>query len=51
MVVDQLIAATHDNNPRVRFDAIHALGVIAEPPLTPDQQARASPTASTSTIP
>lgn len=38
MAVNQLIGAMRDGNPRVRFDAIHALGVIAEPPLSPEQQ-------------
>jgi HEAT repeat protein len=36
-LVDVLIAAMRDENPRVRFDAVHALGFIAEPPLPPDQ--------------
>lgn len=31
ILIDQLITATADRNPRVRFDAIHAIGVIAEP--------------------
>jgi HEAT repeat protein len=31
VLVDQLITATADRNARVRFDAMHALGVIAEP--------------------
>jgi HEAT repeat protein len=31
VLVDHLVAATADRNPRVRFDAIHALGVIVEP--------------------
>ncbi len=37
-LVDALIAAIRDENPRVQFDAVHALGIIAEPPLS-DQQA------------
>jgi HEAT repeat protein len=39
LLVDNLIAAIRDQNPRVSFDAVHALGVIAEPPLTPRQAA------------
>lgn len=31
ILIDQLITATADRHPRVRFDALHALGVIAEP--------------------
>ncbi len=31
VLIDQLITATADRNARVRFDALHALGVIAEP--------------------
>jgi hypothetical protein len=30
-----LKAAIRDDNPKVRFDAVHSLGVIAEPPLSP----------------
>src|SRR5688572_23555562 len=33
MVLNQLLAAVRDENVRVRFDAIHAFGFIAEPPL------------------
>src|SRR5207244_2593779 len=33
VAVDSLIAAIRDSNSRVRFDAVHALGVIAEAPL------------------
>ena len=40
-LIDALIAAMRDENPRVRFDAVHALGFIAEPPLPPDAGARA----------
>jgi HEAT repeat protein len=36
-LIDALIAAIRDENARVRFDAVHALGFIAEPPLAPDQ--------------
>lgn len=36
-LIDALIAAIRDENARVRFDAVHALGFIAEPPLSPDQ--------------
>ncbi len=32
-LVDVLIAAIRDENARVRFDAVHALGFIAEAPL------------------
>jgi HEAT repeat protein len=37
VLIDQLITATADRNARVRFDAIHAIGVIVEPgrALTP----------------
>jgi len=31
ILIDQLITATADRNARVRFDAVHAIGVIAEP--------------------
>jgi HEAT repeat protein len=34
-LVDMLIAAMRDENARVRFDAVHALGFIAETPLAP----------------
>jgi HEAT repeat protein len=33
LVIDRLIAAMRDENARVRFDAVHALGFLAEPPL------------------
>src|SRR5580698_10826088 len=33
-VIDGLRRALRDENPRIRFDALHALGFIAEPPLT-----------------
>lgn len=36
-LVAALTAAMRDENARVRFDAVHALGFIAEPPLTPAQ--------------
>jgi HEAT repeat protein len=39
-LIDALIKAMRDENPRVRFDAVHALGFIAEPPL-PAEQVRA----------
>jgi HEAT repeat protein len=32
-VIDRLIIAMRDDNPRIRFDAVHALGLIAQPPL------------------
>jgi HEAT repeat protein len=35
-VLDALVHALADPLPRIRFDALHALGVIAEPPLAPD---------------
>ena len=35
-VIDALVRASADPAPRIRFDALHALGVIAEPPLAPD---------------
>jgi HEAT repeat protein len=37
VIVDRLIAAIRDENARIRFDAVHALGAIAEPPLPPAQ--------------
>jgi HEAT repeat protein len=42
ILIDNLITATADRNARVRFDAIHALGVIVEPgqPLTIDAAKR-----------
>lgn len=33
-VIDHLITATADSNARVRFDALHAVGVVAEAPLS-----------------
>jgi len=39
-LIDALIAAIRDENARVRFDAVHTLGFIAERPL-PAQQVRA----------
>jgi HEAT repeat protein len=36
-IVDRLITAIRDENARIRFDAVHALGAIAEPPLPPAQ--------------
>jgi HEAT repeat protein len=35
-VIDALVHALRDEAPRIRFDALHALGVIAEPPLGQD---------------
>jgi HEAT repeat protein len=35
-VLDALVHALHDEAPRIRFDALHALGLIAEPPLGQD---------------
>ena len=37
MLVDRLIAAMRDENVRVRFDAVHALGAIAEAPISASQ--------------
>lgn len=37
VLVDRLIAAMRDENVRIRFDAVHALGAIAEAPLSPAQ--------------
>jgi HEAT repeat protein len=39
-LVDQLIAAMRDENARVQFDAVHALGFIAEAPLPAAQVTR-----------
>ena len=36
-LLDVLTTAIRDENPRVRFDAIHALGFVAETPLPPEQ--------------
>jgi HEAT repeat protein len=35
-VIDALVHALKDDAPRIRFDALHAIGVIAEPPLGQD---------------
>jgi HEAT repeat protein len=37
VVVDRLIAAMRDENGRIRFDAVHALGAIAEAPISGSQ--------------
>jgi HEAT repeat protein len=37
LLVDRLIAAMRDDHERVRFDAVHALGALAEAPLPPAQ--------------
>ena len=37
LLIDRLIAAMRDETPRVAFDAVHALGFIAERPLSPAQ--------------
>lgn len=37
VLLDNLIAAMRDSNARIRFDAVHAAGVIGEPPLPPAQ--------------
>jgi HEAT repeat protein len=39
VLVDKLILAIRDENPRIRFDAVHALGFIAEAPLSAPQAA------------
>jgi HEAT repeat protein len=39
-IIDRLIAAMRDENARVQFDAVHALGFIAEPPLPAAQVTR-----------
>ncbi|MDQ3069222.1 MAG: HEAT repeat domain-containing protein [Acidobacteriota bacterium] len=39
-VVDNLLTALDDANDRVRFEAIHALGALATPPLQPAQARR-----------
>jgi HEAT repeat protein len=40
VVIDNLIAAMRDGNARIRFDAVHAVGVIGEAPLPPEQARR-----------
>lgn len=37
VLIDKLLIAVRDENPRVRFDAIHAVGFLATPPLSPEQ--------------
>jgi HEAT repeat protein len=37
-VFNRLVMAMRDENPRVRFDAVHILGFVAEPPITAAQQ-------------
>jgi HEAT repeat protein len=37
ILIDSLIGAIRDENPRVRFDAVHALGFIADGPLSEKQ--------------
>ncbi|HUF24702.1 MAG TPA: HEAT repeat domain-containing protein [Vicinamibacterales bacterium] len=39
-VVDNLLLALDDANERVRFEAVHALGALAKPPLTVPQTRR-----------
>jgi HEAT repeat protein len=36
-VIDNLLTAVNDENERVRFEAIHAAGALAQPPLTAAQ--------------
>lgn len=40
ILIDQLITATADRNARIRFDAIHALGLIGEPVLGVEETRR-----------
>lgn len=37
VVIDNLLTAINDENDRVRFEAIHAVGALAQPPLTVPQ--------------
>jgi HEAT repeat protein len=39
-LVDSLLQAIDDENAKVRLEAIYAFGVIARPPLSPEQHAR-----------
>jgi HEAT repeat protein len=39
-LVNALLQAIDDENPKVRLEAIYAFGVLARPPLTADQHAR-----------
>jgi HEAT repeat protein len=39
-LVDALLLAIDDENPRVRLEAIYAFGIVARPPLTAEQQAK-----------
>ena len=39
-LVSALLQAVDDDNPKVRLDAIYAVGVIGRPPLAPDHAAR-----------
>jgi HEAT repeat protein len=39
-LVDALLTAVDDENPRVRLEAVYALGVVAEPPLAADAAGR-----------
>jgi HEAT repeat protein len=39
-LVDALLQAIDDENPRVRLEAIYAFGIVARPPLTAEQQAK-----------
>ena len=41
LVIDRLLAAMRDENARVRFDAVHALGFLAEAPLDEASASRA----------
>ena len=40
VLMDQLITATADSNPRISFDALHALGVIGPVPLSTEDTRR-----------
>jgi len=37
-LVDALLQAIDDDNPKVRLEAMYAFGIVARPPLTPEQQ-------------
>jgi HEAT repeat protein len=39
-LVDALLQAIDDDNPKVRLESIYAFGIVAKPPLTPEQQAK-----------
>jgi HEAT repeat protein len=39
-LLDALLQAVDDESPKVRLEAIYAFGVVARPPLSPEQQAK-----------